>query len=210
MKIIEKLSGTHEAETVEKVHEIYEKIQLQQAEWYEKSQFLCPEGCGECCRNFEPDLLECEALYMAAWLLENQPEVADEVCNEKYPFPQNKGCPFWNENLDYHCTIYGGRPFVCRLFGACGNRGKDGSIVFKPCRFYPAEKLSLHNPPLSHKQYTQEETQSIFNCLPPVMSDLMEAAVSIVPDSQETKLIREVLPETVRRLKWILSMISGE
>lgn len=205
-KITTLLKGTSEAEKILTVENNYADIKNQQAVWYEKSKFYCPDGCGECCRNFEPDLLECEALYMAAWLIENQPEIADAICKNQFPFPENKGCPFWDEKNPLHCTIYGGRPFICRLFGACGNRSKDNSIVFKPCKFYPAEKLALFRTPLQHKQYNQKETEEIFNTLPPVMSDLMEKAISINPDNQETELIRNILPKTIQRLKWLCSL----
>ena len=117
--ILSKLKDTREEEILIQMQESYNHIADAQAVWYEKSKFICPEGCGECCRNFEPDLLECEATYMAAWLLENQKEVAEKVSQGDYPYPENKGCPFWNENAEYHCTIYGGRPFICRFFGAC-------------------------------------------------------------------------------------------
>ena len=70
--ILEKLKGTKEAEILEKIEASYEKIAAAQKTWYEKSSVLCPSGCGQCCHNFEPDLLSSEALYMAAWLLENQ------------------------------------------------------------------------------------------------------------------------------------------
>ena len=120
---------------------LYFRIDDAQKIWYEKSGFTCVKSCGECCRNFEPDLLECEALYMAAWLLENQKEVADDIMDGKFPFPENTGCPFWNEHNDYHCTIYGGRPFICRFFGGCGSTDKEKKTVFKPCKFYPTEIL---------------------------------------------------------------------
>ena len=213
-KILLQLKETHEAEILNKIQEAYERISNEQAVWYEKTKFFCPEACGECCRNFEPDLLEGEALFMAAWLIENQPEVAEKVANGEFPFPQNKGCRFWNEKADYHCTIYGARPFICRLFGGCGNRGKSGEVVFKPCKFYSNEKLKLYKPPFSnsaleHRQYSQKEVEEIFGILPPVMSDIMESVVSVVPENHETKLIQEILPETIKRLQWILSMCAN-
>lgn len=204
--IISKIKGTHEAEIIAAVAEKYSNISEKQGIWYEKSEFLCPEACGECCRNFEPDLLECEALYMAAWLIQNQPEIAKEVAENRFPFPREKACQFWNEKAAYHCSIYGGRPFICRLFGACGNRGKSGETVFKPCKFYPVEKLAAYAPNLTHRQYSQSETEQIFGTLPPVMSDLMEGVVSLNPDNLETSLIREILPKTIQRLLWIISM----
>lgn len=69
--IIKKLEGTKEAEILLQMGEAYQRIENEQAVWFEKSKFTCVEGCGSCCHNFEPDLLECEAVYMAAWLLEN-------------------------------------------------------------------------------------------------------------------------------------------
>lgn len=203
--ILQKLKGTREEEIILQMHEHYTKISEAQGEWYTKSGFTCPQGCGECCRNFEPDLLDCEATYMAAWLLENQPEVAEKVSQGEFPFPQNNGCLFWDEHNDYHCTIYNGRAFICRLFGASGSRSKEGKTVFKPCKFYPAEILAEHKPPLSHRQYSKSEVQEIFGVLPPVMSDFMESAVSLNPDNHETKLIREILPQAINHLKWICS-----
>lgn len=206
--ILQKLKGTHTEEILVQMQNLYSQIASVQAEWYQKSGFTCPQGCGECCRNFEPDLLDCEAVYMAAWLLENQPEVAEQVAQGVFSFPQNKGCPFWDEKNDYHCTIYGGRAFICRFFGACGSKAKDGSLAFKPCKFYPPELLAAHNPPLAHKQYTSKEVLQIFGTLPPVTTDIMESAISLNPDNKSTLLIREILPETIRHLKWICSMAN--
>lgn len=206
--ILNKLKDTHEEVILLQTQELYRKIATTQAAWYEKSGFTCPKACGECCRNFEPDLLDCEAIYMAAWLLENQPEIAEEVAQGNFPFPQNKGCPFWNEHTDYHCTIYGGRAFICRFFGACGSKNKNGKLAFKPCKFYPTEILAAHNPPLAHRQYSDAEVMQIFEVLPPVTTDIMESAISLNPDNHTTKLIREILPEVINHLKWICSMAS--
>ena len=70
------LQGTREYEILTETERLYQTVKVAQSEWYEKSRFFCPDGCGSCCHNFEPDLLECEALYMAAWLLENQNDIA--------------------------------------------------------------------------------------------------------------------------------------
>ena len=114
-EILNKLCDTQIYSIFKQVESVYQKIQIAQADWYEKSQFFCPEGCGECCRNFEPDLLECEAAFMAVWLLQNQKETAQKVMEGEFPFMNNNGCPFWNENSSYHCSIYEGRGFICRL-----------------------------------------------------------------------------------------------
>lgn len=204
--ILHKLEGTREEEILQQMQKLYTKISDVQVEWYNKSGFTCPQGCGECCRNFEPDLLDCEALYMAAWLIENQSEVADKIQEGNFPFPENNGCPFWNVNNEYHCTIYGGRAFICRFFGACGSKNKEGKPVFKPCKFYPTEILEAHKPPLSHRQYSEQELLNIFGTLPIVTTDIMEETVSLNPDNQSTQLIRNILPKFIKHLRWICSI----
>lgn len=200
------LSGTHEEEILAQTQKLYSSIADTQTQWYKETGFTCPQGCGECCRNFEPDLLDCEALYMAAWLIENQSEVADKILEGNFPFPENKGCPFWDEQKEYHCTIYDGRPFICRFFGACGSKNKEGRPVFKPCKFYPAQLLQAHKPPLSHRQYSEKEILEIFGTLPPVTTDIMEAAVSLNPDNQTTEALRSILPKFIKHLRWISSL----
>lgn len=208
--ILLKLNGTREMDILSSMEDAYGNVSAAQNVWYEKSEFYCVDGCGECCRNFEPDLLESEALYMAAWLLENQPEVADSVAEGNFPLPREKACQFWDENKAYHCTIYGGRPLICRLFGACGSRAKNGETVFKPCKFYSEEKLKVWKTPLAHRQYSEREVKEIFTVLPPVMSDLSEGVVAANPENKNTELIRDILPETIRRLKWIISLKEAE
>ena len=204
--ILHKLKGTHEEEILQQMQKLYTKIADVQSEWYKKSGFTCPQGCGECCRNFEHDLLDCEALYMAVWLIANQSEVANKILEGDFPFPQNKGCPFWDESKEYHCTIYGGRPFICRFFGACGSKNKEGKLVFKPCKFYPTEHLQAHQPPLTHRQYSEKEVLEIFGNLPIVTIDIMEETVSLNPDNQTTELLRSILPKFIKHLRWICSI----
>lgn len=210
------------------------------------------------CGRFEPDLLENEALYMAAWLISNKPEWAENVsretrtrfgCKNKLacfyiqtagcrpaaegdrpnmsarvscdrpnmsagdsfePFSREEGCPFFDPDSPRHCTIYNGRASICRLFGASGSRDKFGNEVWKPCKFYPAELLEKHNPPLAHRQYSAEEIRKAFGTFPPVMSDLMEQEETFTPDDDQTRLIRDVLPERIRHLMWIMELSSGK
>ncbi len=205
--ILQQLEGTSIYEVLINIEESYERISFEQGIWYEKTQFLCPDGCGKCCKNFEPDIFSAEALYMAAWLLENQRETALQIAEERFPFDNgSKTCPLFNPDSDYHCSIYGGRPFICRLFGASSFRSKNGEKIWRPCKFYPSEKLAEHNPPIEKRQHTQEETAGILGAVPPLMNDLIESSFS----SEETKLIREVLPGTIRHLLWIISMNDND
>lgn len=204
--VLDLLKGTKIYELYEKTGWLYHKIQMSQKGWYEKTGIVCPEGCGECCRNFEPDLLESEAVYMAVWLLENQNETAQKVIAGEFPFPQNKGCPFWNENSPYHCSIYEGRAFICRLFGASGFHSKTGAPVWKPCKFYPTEKLACLNPPFFHRQYSEHELRETVNAIPPVMSNFMQQAIELTPEQPQTEPLRKILPETLKRIQWMLQL----
>ena len=115
-------------------------------------------------------------------------------------------CPFWDKNSPYHCTIYGGRAFICRLFGASASKSKHGKAVFKPCKFYPVQLLEKHKPPLAHRQYSDSEFMEFFGSYPPNTTDFMEAAISLNPDNHSTSLIRDILPSAINKLLWISSM----
>ena len=225
--ILEKLRGTEEYDILVEMDAVYSRIEEKQREWFEKSKFTCPQGCGKCCENFEPDLLESEALYMAAWLLCNKPEVAKNIAEGKFPlinvsretFATFQHCPFFREdisgtNLPGHCTIYGGRASICRLFGAAGSRDKHGNEVWKPCKFYPAEELAavktLSGEPILHRQYTAEEVKNLFGILPPVMSDMMEQEETFTPDDDSSTLIHDILPKYIQRLMWIVDLNAGK
>lgn len=208
--ILQKLEGTSVYELLTQMEAAYQRIADQQAPWYKKAHFLCPSGCGDCCKDFEPDLLEGEALYMAAWMLENQPEMALKVAEGNFPFNHKKTCPFFDYDSPYHCTIYGGRAFICRLFGASSAYSKEGKKVWKPCKFYPSDLLARHTPPLAHRQYTAEETVTIMGELPPAMSDLMQEAVSFSQDSEGTTLVRDILPQSINKLLWIINMNGND
>lgn len=221
--ILDQLRGTEEYDILVEMDAVYSRIEEKQREWFEKSKFTCPQGCGKCCEHFEPDLLESEALYMAAWLLCNKPEVAQNVAEGKFDGLDDGAsidhCPFfWEDisgtNLPGHCTIYGGRASICRLFGAAGSRNKHGNEVWKPCKFYPAEELAavktLSGEPILHRQYTAEEVKNLFGILPPVMSDMMEQEETFTPDDDSSTLIHDILPKYIQRLMWIVDLNAGK
>ena len=203
--VLEKLEGTSVYDTLLQIEEAYERIAREQKEWYDAAKFYCPEGCGHCCEGFEPDLMEGEALYMAAWLIENQNDTAMKIAEEEFPFDNgSKTCRLFNPDSPYHCSIYNGRPFICRLFGASSFRSRDGDKTWRPCKHYPLEVLAAYNPPLEKKQYSEEDTLRVLGAIPPLMSDFTEGIASA--SSGETVLVHEVLPATIRRLLWLINM----
>ena len=182
----------------------YERIAHEQKEWYDAAKFYCPDGCGSCCEGFEPDLMEGEALYMAAWLIDNQNDIALQIAQNKFPFDNGKTCPLFNPESPYHCSTYNGRAFICRLFGASSFRSRNGDKTWRPCKFYPDDVLAAHNPPLAKRQYSESETLQVLGAVPPLMSDFTESIAA--SSSTETELIRDILPPTIRRLLWLINM----
>ena len=204
--VLEKLRGTEEYEILSEMDSFYKRIAEEENLWLEKSKLTCPSGCGKCCEHFEPDLFEGEALYMAAWIFENKPEWIEKILQKKFPFPAENRCPFFNPDSPFHCSIYLGRAFICRLFGASGTRDKKENEVWRPCKFYPQEILAAHQPPLSHRTYSKAEIAAIFHALPPAMGDLMEQSLSITPDDESTEMLRDALPKALNKLLFILNL----
>ena len=202
--VLEKLEGTSVYDTLIQMEAAYERIAHEQKEWYDAAKFYCPEGCGSCCEGFEPDLMEGEALYMAAWLIENQNDIALQIAQNKFPFDNGKTCPLFNPESPYHCSIYNGRAFICRLFGASSFRSRNGDKTWRPCKFYPDDILTAHKPPLAKRQYSENETLQVLGAVPPLMSDFTESIAASA--STETELIRDILPPTIRRLLWLINM----
>lgn len=207
--ILEKLEGTSVYETLIQIEAAYERIANEQKLWYDAANFYCPEGCGHCCEGFEPDLMEGEALYMAAWLLENQNDLALQIAGQDaeagFPFDNGpKTCRFFNPASPYHCSIYNGRPFICRLFGASSFRSRDGDKTWRPCKFYPEDLLAFHKPPLAKRQYSEAETLEVLGAVPPLMNDLTEEVAAV--SSGETSLVHDILPDTIRHLLWLINM----
>ncbi|MCK9170045.1 MAG: YkgJ family cysteine cluster protein [Treponema sp.] len=203
-----RLKGTCEYEILHALDAVYTAIQEQESVWKTASRVSCTDGCGACCVAFEPDVLDCEALYLALWLIENEPAAARSIRDGTYPMTRSDnpaGCFLYDPDNPYHCTVYGGRCLICRLFGYSGDHGKDGSTRWKPCRFLSETELSFHTPPLTHRQYESAELFSLFNALPPVMSDSMSQVLSLSPCSTGTTYpLREILPQAIQRMQFTL------
>ena len=66
--------------------------------------------------------------------------------------------------------------------------------------------LKKYNPLLEHKTYSSEEEESILGQVPPAMSDLMQSSSSFSTESKKTMLLREILPNAINRLYWLILM----
>lgn len=204
MDILSILEGTREKELIDSLGGIYAGIEARQAEWKKAASFSCLDGCGDCCSHFEPDVLECEALYLAAWILEHDFPLAERLLDGSHVSLNNDdGCILFNPDSPYHCTVYGGRCLICRLFGYSGEFGKDGKRRWRPCKFYPSDRLL----PFEHRTYGEEELAALSSVPVPVMSDFMERALSLSPDSSgNTEPLRDALVTALQKLMFIAHM----
>ena len=208
-EILLRLKGTREYEILSGIKEIYYSLEKCQNEWYARTEFTCPAGCGKCCHNFEPDLSEAEALYLAAWLLQNQTDKAYSIGDGTFTYSPETTCILFDNENSYHCTCYNGRAFICRLFGGSCVKDKNGFPCWRPCKFYPDSRLASHKPPIFHREYDMEETMQLFGTLPPVMSDVTAQALGFTPENEKTEPLRKILPEKIRLLVTILSFLES-
>jgi hypothetical protein len=52
--------------------------------------------------------------------------------------------PVVSVRLPFHCSVYAARPLICRLFGACAYQDKNGSAVFRRCKYKRRENHAEH------------------------------------------------------------------
>jgi len=202
------LKGTQAQDLIESLNQIYIEIHKAQAEWKKVSPFQCPDGCGCCCVDFEPDILESEALYLAAWMLYHQKDRAEAILSGSFePHTQSiSGCILFNPDSPYHCTVYEGRCLICRLFGYSGDRGKEGEIRWKPCKFLPIDVVSVNS--RFHRQLTGDEMLEYFGTVPPVMSDCTAQIISLSPDAVTHRLpLREALPKAIGKIQMLQRLL---
>ena len=226
IKEAEKFAGTAIYDVLTAVDSLYNNIDTDQKLWKTRSPMHCPDGCGSCCVHFEPDVYEAEALYLAAWMLEHQTERADRIAEaERDSFACGDGCFLFDPDSPYHCTVYGGRCLICRLFGFSGDHGKDGTIRWKPCRYMePSAKeademyAKAENTAADEsfdaqevqpgRQYSQEEMMRLFGAVPPYMGAASSILLALNPDDTHPRPLRIALPAAIKKLKMLLRFIT--
>jgi len=175
---------------------VYEAIDQAQKPWIAATPFRCPPGCGVCCRTFEPEILDIEALYLAAWLIAEQ---GDRLDSQNFS-GNGPGCVLADPAGEFHCTVYPGRPLVCRLFAFSGDRDKSGALRYSPCR---------HASGPARRQWTEAEMRVAFGVLPPAMGDLAGRVDSLLPGTSDRRLpLREALPQALAKLRYLAALAA--
>lgn len=198
-----RLEGTSLQGFLEGMHRIYQRIENAQTAWTAASPYRCPEGCGTCCETFEPDILDAEAYYLAAFLVQARRDAGASSragWGEHTSAIGHRGCILSDPSDPYHCTVYEGRPLICRLFAFSGDRGKDGTIRYRPCR---------HMREGGSGTLGEVELLQLHGTLPPAMGDLAAEADLLSPEScGERRPLREVLPEALAKVRFLSDLAA--
>ena len=225
IKEAEKFAGTVIYDILTAVDSLYNDIDADQKIWKAKSPMQCPDGCGSCCVHFEPEVYEAEALYLAAWMLENQSERAERIAEaDSGASIGGDGCVLFDPESPYHCTVYGGRCLICRLFGFSGDHGKDRCIRWKPCRYMEPSVVAgnaaagISGTPINGtgtvqdvqtgRQYGEEEMMRLFGAVPPYMGAASSSLLALNPDDTHPRPLRIALPTAIKKLKMLLHFIT--
>ena len=212
IKEAEKFEGTVIYNVLTAVDSLYNDIDSDQKLWKTKSPMYCPDGCGSCCVHFEPEVYEAEALYLAAWMLEHQSERADRIAEaaDSEAFAGGDGCFLFDPDSPYHCTVYGGRCLICRLFGFSGDHGKDGAIRWKPCKYMQLSRTATDGTfdVQTGHQYGQEEMMRLFGAVPPYMGAASSSLLALNPADTYPRPLKIALPAAIKKLKMLLRFIT--
>lgn len=189
-----RLAGTSMEGPLAGLHRVYERIEAAQSSWIAASPYRCPDGCGSCCDEFEPELLDVEALYLAAWMLRNEPRRLDDLVRNA----DRGGCVLADADGCWHCTVYAGRPLVCRLFAYSGDRAKDGSVRFRPC-----SRMTV----VGARSLDEAGLLETYGVLPPAMGDLAAEASFLMPGSSgERTPLRDALPLAAGKIRMLTDL----
>ena len=201
---------------VDSVAGTYSRIEADQTAFLELaalrgSALVCPAGCGSCCEGFVPDVLPAEAAFIALWLLEFEPGLAAEAAEWGELGPSTlPPCPLLRGSPGLaRCAIYPARPLVCRLFGAAGDRDKEGRARFRPCARMPrvGHPISVGGRPT----LTGDDLVREYGSVPPIMADYAAELASLCPgEGAERPLLISALPAAFGWVGLSLSLAEAD
>jgi Fe-S-cluster containining protein len=194
------LRGTSLENSILALDSIYARAENAMNAFRRASGIDCLPGCGECCKGFEPDIRPAEAAYLAAWLqgpgadkirlLENQADAGT--------------CPFFDADDPRHCQVYPARFLICRLFGYCAMRGKEGQLDFSLC--FALDRTGR----FPRKRWNADQLETAFKALPPIMSDFGSQAAAVDPEGISRPLpVRQAMSVVLDKVGLAIKMGSS-
>jgi Fe-S-cluster containining protein len=168
IKVKADLDKTLIQKDLEKLFQLYSEAGDKLASFQSECGFSCPQGCGVCCENFEPDVIPQEADFAAVYLIYEKPSLMTLV-DRSYT---EKQCLFYDPENPDHCTIYPARPLICRLFAFSSVTDKKGDEVFSLCARMPVKEKS---------HFDADDLGKFFTVRPPVMTEFGARLSCIFP-----------------------------
>ncbi len=118
------------------INNLYMNFDRRAEKFASENGIECPAGCGNCCRNYEPEISYAEALFAAAWIIKSNAGLSSYFAGIK----QRNYCIFFDSENESHCRIYPARPFLCRAFAFSGVKDKNGNHKYKSCKSMDVKK----------------------------------------------------------------------
>lgn len=194
--VCKRFSGTFAGGQMDALRKIYQELEPESQAFSSRFSISCPPGCGTCCEHFIPDITQTEARLVAAWMLLNARGSHQLQALEDWT-PEADGCPLYDPDTPYHCTIYPARPLICRLFAACASQGKNGA-QFRKCRFNTDTTT-----PMLIDGPTLEASGA------PVMQDYAYQVHSLDRDGQ-VELLPEAVLTVMDELRFVLAALGDD
>ena len=193
-QVLRLLIGTRIGERLSSIQNLYSNLESAQKKFSEVFHVHCKEGCGSCCEHFYPDITDLEAEYMAFGLIfqGKDQEVLNMIRSIK---EEPKSCPLYRNDSPYHCTVYGVRPLVCRLFGASVVKDKDGRLVFRNCRWKDKQEIN------QDELESQTENLVIMDTYGIQMEELQ-------PEDPSTYPMLEALERAICKIRFLIDIES--
>ena len=190
------LAGTAVEQKLSSLVELYAEAEREMNEWKNASEISCSEGCGICCENFNPDLLNTEAELIACYLLSERPDLLDRLRIE------STHCIFYRRSASGGCSIYPARPLVCRLFGFSSVKNRVGERIIKLCKNMQDRGV---------RSYTDVQALEIFGTAPPAMQDFSYRLHDLDGGAaDQRRMIKTAVEESLAKIRFLIHMIDPE
>lgn len=189
-ELLKILNKTRIKEELLEMRTLYEELTLKQEKFLNDVCLHCTDGCGKCCEHFVPDVTAFEADFLAFGIIAQGKE--DYVIDLMNNYDQTTGvCPLYDFNNKHHCMVYKWRPLICRLFGASASSDKNGTPVFRNCKW----NTNIHD--ISSSDLLKSDNLV-------VMSDYGNKLEEYEVGATETELINVALPKAIDKIKLML------
>ncbi|MBN1412273.1 MAG: YkgJ family cysteine cluster protein [Spirochaetales bacterium] len=168
---------------------LYDELDDGIAVFQRENNLTCPQGCGICCSQFEPDVTEPEADFLAAYVMLYKPDLIKTIIENR---STKAGCFLFRETDPQHCPVYSGRPLICRMFAFTAVNDKQGKPRFSLCR---------HLPTAGSRHVNSEDMSKAFSIQPPVMQHYSSRVTGLANGLQESTPLRMALVRSLDKLR---------